>query len=92
LHPFAQCFAARCLVRAGRRDGISVLIDLLELDHDHFAGVATDKVSAALLSARQFCARWARTGLWVDPSEWRRWHDGSPGIGPQTLPDPGLRW
>jgi hypothetical protein len=87
LNPYLTYFAARCLVQAGDRDGITTLIDLLETPRHRFE-LAGDKVNAVLYAARKLLTDLSKIPPQSEPEAWRQWCRNLRTVSSRTLRPP----
>lgn len=89
-HPLPRFFAARCLVTAGEKQGVEVLLDLLaKVDPE---GIGDDVEPESLAWAiRTLLGELSGTGPHADSDEWQLWFRELRGLRPRTLEaSPGI--
>ncbi len=85
LHPYLKYFAARCLVSAGEREGVGILIDLVEYGSDRIGTVDENDAKAVVFAARKLLADLSKIGISARVDELRDWYDNLQILRPTVL-------
>ena len=88
LHPYVRYFAARCLIAAGERKGIGVLLDLLRSDEQRFVGKDLSKLASLRAESRKLLKYLSRSWISDGEKEWREWFKRLADLRPHVLPPP----
>jgi hypothetical protein len=83
LHPLLRMFAARCLVAAGDKSAVPVLIDLLSTQES--VDVDDEAAVCARESAHQILTEICNKDLGTDVEPWQRWHRKLASLAPRDL-------
>jgi hypothetical protein len=73
--PLVRWAAARCLLAAGRREGVQIWIDLIDLDASAFEPLPEPEAHTLQFSVRKTLAQLSGTSPTAGPDAWQRWLD-----------------
>ena len=90
LDQYLKYFGARCLISAGDKKGVRVLIDLVEMSEGEFMTVAADEASAVKLAARSLLADLSRLGIHADQRTLWEWYASLGRLPSRTLRLPAI--
>jgi hypothetical protein len=92
MSPLPRYMAARCLVTAGDKHGVSVLLDLLEELEDvarqREEGETSVDDDPVLIAVRRLLGHMSRTGEYSDAEAWREWYENLGRFIPRELGPP----